>query len=53
MSGGERKQELMGEIERRLAKWVRPEPKVKKGYLSLYSRLASSAAEGAIIKTRF
>jgi len=38
------------EIERRLRKWQRPEPKVKKGYLSLYSKLASSADEGAIIK---
>jgi len=38
------------EIKRRLRKWQRPEPKVKKGYLSLYSKLASSADEGAIIK---
>jgi dihydroxy-acid dehydratase len=42
-----------GEIERRLKNWKKPEPKVKKGYLSLYSRLASSADEGAIIKHRF
>jgi len=42
-----------GEIERRLKKWQKPEPKVKKGYLNLYSRLASSADEGAIIKHRF
>ena len=41
------------EIERRLKNWKKPEPKVKKGYLSLYSRLASSADEGAIIKHRF
>jgi dihydroxy-acid dehydratase len=40
------------EIERRLQHWQKPEPKVKKGYLSLYSRLASSADEGAIIKHR-
>jgi len=40
------------EIERRLKIWKKPEPKVKKGYLSLYSRLASSADEGAIIKHR-
>jgi dihydroxy-acid dehydratase len=40
------------EIERRLKNWQEPEPKVKKGYLSLYSRLASSADEGAIIKHR-
>jgi dihydroxy-acid dehydratase len=42
-----------GEIDRRLKNWKKPEPKVKKGYLSLYSRLASSADEGAIIKHRF
>jgi dihydroxy-acid dehydratase len=41
------------EIDRRLKKWKKPEPKVKKGYLNLYSRLASSADEGAIIKHRF
>jgi dihydroxy-acid dehydratase len=41
------------EIERRLKNWQEPEPKVKKGYLSLYSRLASSADEGAVIKHRF
>ena len=40
------------EIERRLKSWQEPEPKVKKGYLSLYSRLASSADEGAVIKHR-
>ena len=41
------------EIERRLKNWQKPEPKVKKGYLNLYSKLASSADEGAIIKHRF
>jgi len=41
------------EIERRLKNWQEPEPKVKKGYLNLSSRLASSADEGAIIKHRF
>jgi dihydroxy-acid dehydratase len=40
------------EIERRLKNWQEPEPKVKKGYLSLYSRLASSAHEGAVIRHR-
>jgi dihydroxy-acid dehydratase len=40
------------EIEGRLKHWQEPEPKVKKGYLRLYSRLASSADEGAIIKHR-
>jgi dihydroxy-acid dehydratase len=41
------------EIEKRLKDWHEPEPKFKKGYLSLYTRLASSADEGAIIKHRF
>lgn len=40
------------EIEKRLKEWKPPEPKVKKGYLSIYSRLASSADEGAVIKNR-
>lgn len=38
------------EIEQRLKEWKKPEPKFKKGYLSLYSKLASSGAEGAVIK---
>jgi len=38
------------EIRSRLERWTKPEQKVKRGYLSLYSRLASSADEGAIIK---
>jgi dihydroxy-acid dehydratase len=38
------------EIARRLKNWKKPEPKVKKGYLSFYSRFASSADEGAILK---
>jgi dihydroxy-acid dehydratase len=41
-----------GELEGRLKNWQEPEPKARKGYLSLYSRLASSADEGAIIKNR-
>ena len=40
------------EIKARLKNWKPPEPKVKKGYLSIYSRLASSADEGAVIKNR-
>jgi dihydroxy-acid dehydratase len=40
------------EITARLLKWKEPEPKVKKGYLSIYSRLASSADEGAVIRYR-
>lgn len=38
------------EIKLRFEQWIRPEPKVKRGYLSIYSQLASSANEGAIIK---
>jgi dihydroxy-acid dehydratase len=38
------------EIEKRLKEWKKPAPKVKKGYLSLYSKLASSADEGAVLK---
>jgi dihydroxy-acid dehydratase len=40
------------EIKARLAKWKRPEPKFKKGYLALYSRLAESADKGAIIRNK-
>ena len=38
------------EIQDRLANWRRPQPKFKKGYLALYSRLAESADKGAIIR---
>ncbi len=38
------------EINARLARWQRPEPKFKKGYLALYARLAESADKGAIIR---
>jgi dihydroxy-acid dehydratase len=41
------------EIKARLAKWQRPEPKFKKGYLALYARLAESADKGAIIRHKF
>ncbi|MEH0022991.1 MAG: dihydroxy-acid dehydratase [Desulfobacter sp.] len=36
-------------LAQRKAGWTAPEPRVKHGYLNLYSRLASSAASGAII----
>ncbi|TWH47332.1 dihydroxy-acid dehydratase [Sporomusa sp. KB1] len=38
------------EISARLEKWQRPEPKFTRGYLGIYSKLASSAAKGAVIK---
>jgi dihydroxy-acid dehydratase len=41
------------EIEARLRAWKRPPPKVRTGYLALYSRLAESADKGAIIRNRF
>jgi len=41
------------EIKARLAKWQRPAPKFKKGYLALYARLAESADKGAIIRHKF
>jgi len=41
------------EIKDRLARWQRPEPKFKKGYLALYTRLAESADKGAIIRNKF
>jgi dihydroxy-acid dehydratase len=40
------------EIERRFKNWQKPQPKVNKGYLNTYSKLASSAHEGAIIRHR-
>ena len=39
-------------IASRLSRWERPEPKFKRGYLALYSRLASSASRGAIIENK-
>ena len=39
------------ELADRLAVWQRPARKVTNGYLGLYSLLASSAAEGAVLKT--
>ncbi|GMT48035.1 MAG: dihydroxy-acid dehydratase [bacterium] len=38
------------EIEKRLNRWKKPAPKIKKGYLSRYARLVSSAATGAIMQ---
>lgn len=37
-------------IKSRLDKWIKPELKVKKGYLVRYARMVSSANEGAIVK---
>jgi len=38
------------EIKARLAKWTKPEPKFKKGWLALYCQLAESADKGAILR---
>ena len=38
------------EIAIRKANWVKPEPKVKDGYLSRYAKLVTSAATGAVFK---
>lgn len=38
------------EMQRRLAAWVAPEPKVKGGWLERYARLVTSADEGAVLK---
>lgn len=38
------------EIDRRLAEWKRPEPKFKRGWLSLYCKLAASGAQGAVMQ---
>ncbi len=39
------------DLQERLSKWHRPARKITKGYLGIYSKLAASAAEGAILKT--
>jgi dihydroxy-acid dehydratase len=38
------------EIAKRKEKYVKPEPKIKKGYLSRYAKLVTSANTGAILK---
>jgi len=38
------------EIKARLARWTKPEPKFKKGWLGLYCQLAESADKGAILR---
>ncbi len=38
------------EIAARRARWQRPAPRIKRGYLALYARLATSANRGAVIE---
>jgi dihydroxy-acid dehydratase len=40
------------QINKRLTNWQPPAPKYTSGYLALYSQLATSAAEGAVLKIR-
>ncbi len=40
------------EIQKRLSEWKAPEPKIKKGYLSRYARLVTSANTGAIMSSK-
>lgn len=38
------------EIEKRMSGWTMPEPKIAHGYMARYSRMVSSASEGAVTK---
>lgn len=38
------------ELADRLKNWVKPDPKVKKGYLARYAQMVTSAGTGAILK---
>lgn len=38
------------ELEKRRAAWVKPAPKVTKGYLARYARMAASANRGAVLE---
>ncbi len=38
------------EIQKRLAKWKAPKPKITTGYLSRYARMVSSAGKGAVME---
>ncbi len=38
------------EMQQRLTRWVKPEPKITNGYMARYARQVSSAAQGAIIQ---
>ena len=36
-------------LAKRKAAWVKPEPKIKTGYLSRYAKLTTSASKGAVV----
>ena len=38
------------EIEKRIAAWRKPEPKIRKGYMAKYAERVTSAGEGAVFK---
>ncbi len=38
------------EIDNRMSEWKAPEPKIKKGYLSRYAKLVTSASTGAVFE---
>jgi dihydroxy-acid dehydratase len=38
------------EINRRLAGWQAPEPKIRHGYMARYARQVSSASQGAVVR---
>ena len=38
------------EIDKRLAEWTPPQPKVKRGYLARYARFVTSASRGAVFE---
>ena len=38
------------EMAKRKANWVKPEPKIKTGYLSRYAKLTTSASTGAVLE---
>lgn len=38
------------EMQKRMDAWVKPEAKIKEGWLYRYARLVTSADEGAVLK---
>lgn len=41
------------EIELRLKKWKKPEPRIREGYLAFYSQVVKPACQGAVVGARF
>lgn len=40
------------ELAKRRAEWVKPEPKIKTGYLARYAKLTTSASTGAVVNAQ-